>query len=68
MQLVHGTTFRLNSTGKAIYELAVEGLTAGEVAERLQPVLDVPAARLQHDVGVLIEELVGSGLLVREPA
>jgi SAM-dependent methyltransferase len=67
VHLAQGTTFRLNATGKAIWELAITGLSAAEVAERLQPRLGVPMPRLRQDAGALLEELVRNALLAREP-
>jgi 2-polyprenyl-3-methyl-5-hydroxy-6-metoxy-1,4-benzoquinol methylase len=67
--LVHagrGTTFQLNRTGRAIYQLAGEGATSTEVAARLHAELGVDAARLEQDARELMDELARAGLL--EPA
>jgi DNA-binding CsgD family transcriptional regulator len=63
VQLAQGMTFRMNRTGKAIWELAVDGLTAGAIAERLHLSLGVSADQLQRDATKLLEELVQNGLL-----
>ena len=66
MLLVHlgdGTTFRLNSTGRAIWNLLSAGLTAAEVTERLHSELGVSAGRLRRDVEQLLKNLLKNALL-----
>jgi SAM-dependent methyltransferase len=65
--LVHmelGTTFRLNATGRAIFALAREGLSAGEVAARLRAELAADERRLEADARELMLELARARLLV----
>lgn len=65
--LVHlelGTTFRLNATGRAIFGLAGEGLSAAEIAARLAPELDADRARIEADARELVHELARARLLV----
>jgi hypothetical protein len=64
VQLARGTTFRLNDTGRAVWDLAVTGLTAAEIAERLSLRLGAAPERLRHDTSQILEELEQSGLLL----
>ena len=63
VQLAQGTAFRLNRTGKAIWEMAVTGLSAREIAEQLHTSLSVSSEQLTRDASALLEELSGSALL-----
>jgi hypothetical protein len=64
VQLAQGTTFRLNYTGRAIWELAVSGCTMGEIADQLHERYGLPAEQLLQDSDALLEELAQCGLLV----
>jgi hypothetical protein len=64
--LVHlesGKTFRINKTGRLIWELACASCTAGEITERLQAHFQVAPATLTADVVSLLDDLVKNGLL-----
>ncbi len=63
VQLAQGTTFCLNRTGKAIWELADSGLTVAEIAERLFMDYGISAERLKEDASALLTELVENELL-----
>jgi uncharacterized protein YbjT (DUF2867 family) len=63
VQLAKGTTFRLNGTGAAIWELAAEGCSAEEIAERLHAGYGVSQVRLQADAAALLADLAENDLL-----
>lgn len=67
VHLAQGAAFRLNPTGRAIWELATEGLTAVEIGRRLQAAMGGSPEQIQQDTGTLIEELEQHGLLERQP-
>ena len=62
-QLTHGSTFRLNRSGRAIYALVIAGSTAVEIGAALAVELGVPAERVADDAARLIDELVAARLL-----
>jgi hypothetical protein len=69
MMLVHlgrGTTFRLNRTGKVVWELAKTGKSQAEIVSQLQATWDVPAARLDSDVVGILQSLVDARLLEQQ--
>ena len=64
--LVHlgrGSTFRLNRTGKRVWELVREGRTAEEMAALLHNAWSVPSGRLEADVRRVLADLVREQLL-----
>ncbi len=63
VQLVEGATYRLNGTGRAIWELAAAGCTTEEIAQRLQARFAVAPERLAADAAALLAELTRSALL-----
>jgi hypothetical protein len=63
VHLVRGTTFRLNHTGKVVWELAKIGRTQAEIVAQMQATWDVPAARLNSDVSAILQALVEARLL-----
>jgi hypothetical protein len=66
MVLVHlgkGTTFRLNHTGKRVWELVKEGRSQAEIVTELQAAWSVPAAQLNLDVATLLHQLLRERLL-----
>jgi hypothetical protein len=63
VHLVRGTTFRLNHTGKLVWELAKIGRTQAEIVTQMQANWDVPVGRLNSDVGAVLQRLVDAGLL-----
>jgi hypothetical protein len=67
VQLEQGSTFQLNWTGRAIWELAVGGLTAEEIADRLHSDLGVSAVELERDSRALLEKLAQNTLLEPKP-
>jgi ubiquinone/menaquinone biosynthesis C-methylase UbiE len=67
VHLEQGTTFQLNGTGKAIWDLAIGGLTAGEIAERLRTTCGVSIEQLTEDAEMLLQELAQNALLERQP-
>ncbi|MCC6997947.1 MAG: PqqD family protein [Deltaproteobacteria bacterium] len=62
-QLAHGSTFRLNGSGRAIYQLVIAGSTAVEIGAALAGQLGAPAERIAADAARLIGELVAARLL-----
>jgi hypothetical protein len=63
VQLARGTTFRLNHSGRAIWELAVSGCTMGEIADQLHERYGLPTEQFLQDSHALLEELTQCGLL-----
>ena len=63
VQLVRGTTFRLNGSGRAMWSLLATGLRPAEVAERLHCELGVSTERLKSDVDALVSDLLENTLL-----
>lgn len=64
--LVHlgrGSTFRLNRTGKRVWELIQAGRTAGEMVAELQAEWPLSACRLEADVSRVLADLVREQLL-----
>jgi hypothetical protein len=71
MILVHlgrGTTFRLNHTGKLVWELAKLGRTQTEIVAEMQAAWDVPRERLNSDVALVLQELLHEQLLEQRRA
>lgn len=62
-QLAHGSTFRLNRSGRAIYLLVIAGSTAVEIGTALASQLGAPAERIAADAAKLMGELVAARLL-----
>jgi hypothetical protein len=68
--LVHlktGKTYRVNRTGRLIWELACASCSAGEIVERLQAGFPITPATLEADVTSLLNDLVENGLLELRP-
>jgi len=66
VQLTHGTSFRLNGTGRVIWELAITSLTTGEIVEQLKTRFEeIPILNLERDVTALLAELTRYGLLTQ---
>lgn len=63
VQLANGAAFRLNRTGRAVWELLGTGGGAVEIAERLSGTLGAPRDRLERDVTSFLEELAANQLL-----
>lgn len=63
VNLSGGSVFRLNRTGVAVWELAGQRLTTGEIADRLPESWGVARDRLRHDVRALLGELVAQRLV-----
>ena len=54
--------FSLNKTGLEIWQLLSEGLTRGEVSERLQSTYRIPLDRADAAVSTLLSDLLDAGL------
>src|SRR5262245_49595013 len=70
MILVHlgrGTTFRLNRTGKIVWESIIAGRTPREIIAHIGQLWSVPAAQLESEVGLLMANLIQSGLVEPVP-
>jgi hypothetical protein len=67
VQLAYGTTFRLNATGVAIWNLAITGRTTTEIAEQLHAPLGAPAGVLGLDARELLTELARNALIEPRP-
>lgn len=70
VNLDQGTAFRLNGTARLMWELAVQGRTAVEIAGSLADSLKAPPERLRADAEALLDELAAEALLepIREGA
>jgi hypothetical protein len=68
VHLVRGTTFRLNRTGRALWELTDEPRTAEQLVDALHARLHVPRERLAADVAPLLAQLVEGALLRADAA
>ena len=66
-QLAHGSTFRLNRSGRAIYQLVIAGSTAVEIGTALASQLGASPERIAADAAKLIDELVAARLLAPAP-
>ena len=68
--LVHlgrGTTFRLNRTGKIVWELIIAGRTPREIIGHIGQLWSVPAAQLESEVSLLMANLLQAGLVEPVP-
>jgi len=65
LHLGHGTTFRLNRTGKVIWQLAGDGLTEEQITCRVQARFAVLPEQARHDVAALLNGLEQHHLLER---
>lgn len=65
VQLGRGTTFRLNRTGRLVWDAAMEGRTFAELSAQLAPTLGVAPERLLADALVLARALISGGLAER---
>lgn len=63
VQLEQGTAYSLNRTARLMWDLAAEGCSASEIADRLQARFDLPRERLEADAAALIQELQENSLL-----
>lgn len=66
MVLVHlgrGTTFRLNHTGRLVWELIGAGRTQAEIVAHIEAAWGVAAAQLNSDVASLLQQLLQAKLL-----
>lgn len=66
VQTEAGTAYRLNDTARQMWELACQGLSAAQIAERLCEAYDVPPAELEKDARQFIEAISEKGLLKPE--
>ncbi len=57
------TYFSLNETGSRIWNLMSDGLTLGEISQRLESEFDVSMERAQESVVALAQELVKEQLV-----
>ncbi|MCK6549724.1 PqqD family peptide modification chaperone [Myxococcota bacterium] len=62
VQLGRGSTFRLNRTGRQVWDAAIAGESLAELSERLAPALNVAPERLLADALALARALVDGGL------
>ncbi len=68
--LVHldrGSAFRLNGTARLMWDLAVAGRSAEEIAGSLATHLAAPLERLRADAAALLDELASTALLEPVP-
>jgi hypothetical protein len=63
VQLAQGTTFRLNASGTAIWQMAIAGHTTAEIAEQLHARLGTSPTALAQDTSGLLAELAQNALL-----
>jgi SAM-dependent methyltransferase len=64
--LVHldrGGAFRLNGTGRAIFDLAANGVALGEIARRVASERQVDPMRVESEARALVDQLAHEGLL-----
>jgi hypothetical protein len=59
-----GTTFRLNPSGKQVWEQLQQGRTVAEIICRMHDVWGVSLERVEADIRHLVENLFRAGLLV----
>lgn len=67
VHLGRGTTFRLNHTGKLVWELAVNGQTADQIITHLTQLWKLPGEQLQAEVGSLFTHCLNAGVLEMIP-
>jgi hypothetical protein len=63
VQLGEGTTFRLNQTGRFVWELAGAGLTMEQISQRLASHFAIPLQQATQDASLLLDDLLKSHLL-----
>jgi Coenzyme PQQ synthesis protein D (PqqD) len=63
ISLDSGTAFRLNATGKVVWQLASQGRSCPEIVELVARIFADTAADIQRDVGQVLDQLVHQGLL-----
>jgi hypothetical protein len=68
LNLATGSYFGLNEVGARIWALLAGGATLAASLAILSAEYDASAEQLRIDLLALVEELVGNGLLVVEPA
>ena len=67
VQLSQGTTFRLNRTGRAVWDQLVSGLSVNEVIDRVHSESGTSTEFLKQDVSKLLKDLVENSLLEPQP-
>lgn len=63
VQIRTGATFRLNQTGKTIWQLASTGTAEPDIVERLAAEFPIAQARLIEDTNLLLAALLRNQLL-----
>lgn len=67
VQLERSEIFSLNPTGARLWDLLSQGLSVSEATAYLTEEYEVDALQLRGEVDVLLEQLVGEGLLRPSP-
>ncbi len=67
VDLATGTTWRVNQVGADVFRLLVRPLMLTELVEELRGKYEVDAAVLTRDIGGLLAELSGQGLVASVP-
>ncbi len=67
VHLERGTAYRLNGTARLMWDLAVAGRSAEEIAGSLATHLAEPLERLRADAAALLDELTSEALLEPVP-
>ena len=65
LDLEKGSCFGMDSIGSAIWDLAREPMTLGEIADALTARFDVEREQCLNDVAPFVGDLLAEGLLLR---
>jgi hypothetical protein len=67
LDLDQGSAFRLNATGKVVWQLARQARTGAEIARQLAVTFAAPPDQVERDVDRVLGELVRHRLLAPVP-